>query len=248
MKLSSLIAALGATTAIAAGTATAGGYVPPIAESPVVVAPVVEMATPWEGGYVGASLGYVFGADDEIGLTSSVGGVVDARNKDLGSADIKGAALGVHGGYRWQRQNWVFGPELTIEGGSIDGSEDVTFVSNGTTQSAEFQNEINYLSTLVMKTGYVVRPDTLVYGTFGVAYGDFDVSVDGYDSDSYTKTGVAAGLGVERKMNPQLSVFAEYQYRYFEKEEVSFDDGASTLTTEATPKHSIVKVGVNYAF
>ncbi len=80
----------------------------------MIAAPVVQdaPASDWAGGYVGGSLGYAFAADDEIGLDLLQDGETASRGTALGNVDVKGVNAGLHAGYRWQRDNWVFGPEL----------------------------------------------------------------------------------------------------------------------------------------
>ena len=67
-------------------------------------------------------------------------------------------------------------------------------------------------------------------------------------TEGYTADGYSLGLGVERKVRDNLSVFAEWQYRNFGKEEVSFADGEAAIVTNATPEHHNIKVGVNFSF
>ncbi|WP_378947432.1 outer membrane protein [Paracoccus sp. R86501] len=247
MNLKSMFAT---TTALilGAGAAFAGGAVAPVIEAEPIMIDPAPVASDWAGAYVGGSLNYSFGADDEIGIAILEDGEQVDRDTDLGDADLKGVSAGIHAGYRWQRDKWVYGPELGIEAGSVDHEIDIMpFGFAGTVES-----EMNYLVTLVMKTGYEVMPGTLIYGTFGVAHGDFDynLSVDGENySDGFTATGVAAGLGVERKINEKMSVFASYQYRDLSKETASFtvDDGV-TAETKPTTAHSNIRVGMNYRF
>lgn len=222
----------------------AGGYIAPVTEVPVI-APIVDVApvSDWAGAYVGGSLGYSFGGDDEVGLDFFTGGTLTGRDTGLGDLDLNGPTASVHAGYRWQRGAWVFGPELAIEGGSVDDS--VEFSSGGTDYTAE--SSVNYIATLAMKTGYVVNPQTLVYGTAGLTYGDFSYDLN-TASEDYTANGWAVGLGVERKLSDRMSVFAEYQYRDFGSTDVSFADGADSIVTVATPKHQNVKLGVNFRF
>lgn len=240
MKIKFLVPGCVASAALlaAASTASAGGFVAPVVETTTVaVAPVGA----WQGAYAGGSLGYSFGSDDEIGFNAA-----EEDGAGIGAVDIKGLTAGAHVGYRWQRDRWIFGPELGIEGGSVDASDTVSF------EGGEFdvESSVNYIVTLVLKTAYAVDPQTLVYGTFGAARGDFDYSRSAGGSTetvSYSDTGLAAGLGVERLVSASTSVFAEYQYRDFGRTQVTFTEGGEA-TTVATPKHSNIKVGVNFRF
>ena len=219
----------GAALVALSGAAAAGGYVAPVVDDPVIAA-VPQSASSWNGLYLGGSIGYSFAADDEIGIRNP------GMNAALGKVDIKGATAGLHAGYRWQRGNWVYGPELWIEGGSVDDTADTSF--------GEVKSELNHLVGLQLKTGYLVDPQTLVYGTAGYVHGDFDYSIGGL-TEGYSADGYSLGLGVERKLRENLALFAEWQYRNFGKTDVGFDDG---LTTYATPEHHNIKLGVNFSF
>lgn len=232
-------------TVLASSAALAGGYVAPVVAP---VAPVVEEVpvSDWAGGYVGGSLGYSFAADDVVGLDVYQGGQLVQRNSDVGAVDVKGPTLGLHAGYRWQRDNWVFGPELWVEGGSVDATDTVSRPGAFDVESA-----VNYIIGLQLKTGYVANPQTLVYGTVGAVYGDFDYTLSnaaGSQTVNYDASGYSLGLGVERKLRDNLSVFAEWQYRNFGKTDVEFGDVSDSLLTRATPEHHNIKLGVNFSF
>ncbi len=243
------------TTIAVAGGAHAGGFIAPL--EPVAVAPVVTAESPldWAGGYAGLSLGYSFGADDEIGFDYLQGGNDNliGRRTALENVKVKGPTAGLHAGYRWQRGNWVYGPELAIEGGSVDDSRD--FVSPaqglGAATGYDLESKVNWIATLAFKTGYVVSPQTLVYGTAGVNHGDFDYTLTANGESQtvgYTQNGWVLGFGFERKLSQRMSIFAEYQYRQFGKTSIYYRDGSDSLRTEATPKHQNVRLGVNFSF
>lgn len=231
--------------------ANAGGYTPPVVDSGVV-APIVETAPvgDWAGGYAGLTLGYAFGGDDEVGLDVYNGGDLFGRGNNLGSTDMKGVNGGLHIGYRWQRDNWVFGPELWVEGGSIDATDTISYsgTADGTTITVEgeMESKVNYLAGLQFKTGYVVNPQTLVYGTIGYVHGDFDLSFG--ETVNYTANGYSVGLGAERKLRDNLSVLAEWQYRNFGKTDVAFGSTDDGEVTRATPEHHNFKLGLNFKF
>lgn len=230
---SALIAApLSVATALAAN---AGGFVAPVVEP--AIAPVVEVAAgDWQGAYAGATLGYAFGGEDRVGLALNGGAV-----SDYDKLELSGVNAGVRVGYRWQRNNWVFGPELGFEGGKIEDS----FNADGVDASSEIKNVL----ALRFKTGYAVNPETLVYGIVGVARAEVDYSVEGLGADisdgSLSRTGYVVGLGAERKLTERLSLTGEYEYANFGKETLT---DAAGYSTEATPKYHNVKLGLNFRF
>ncbi|QIR86155.1 outer membrane protein [Paracoccus sp. AK26] len=236
--------------------ALAGGYIAPVAD-PVVAAPVRESASAsdWAGGYVGGHIGYAFGGDDEVGADIYEDDAFLGSLSDLTTLKVKGLGAGVHLGYRWQRGNWVFGPELTLEGGDISDDKSGSDSVDGDDYTVGIESKVNHIVGLQFKTGYAVNPQTLVYGTAGYVRGDFDyilsasVNGDGGSiTEGYTADGYSLGLGVERKIRDNLSVFAEWQYRNFGKTEITFTEGSDAIATNATPEHHNVKVGVNFSF
>lgn len=250
MNVKFLLAACTASGAVAIGSsaAMAGGAIAPIVEvAPIEISPA-PVAGAWEGAYAGGSLGYLFGTDDEIGLATIVGGSQVARSTNLGDVGVSGVTAGLHVGYRWQRDRWVFGPELGVEFGGVDEKVNGTFGGS----PFELESEMKNVVTLVMKTGYSVDPQTLVYGTFGVARGSYDYTLTrggNSTTEGFSATGVAAGLGFERMMSDTMSVFGEYQYRHLGNTDVDFSTGAnSSLRSVASTSHSSIKVGVNFKF
>lgn len=242
--------ALAAAAAMLAPAAFAGGYVAPVEPAPIV-APVTQAPAPWAGAYVGGSVGYSFGADDEIGLELFEDSTPQAFAPGLGNVDISGPTAGLHVGYRWQRQRWVFGPELGIEFGNVDDKDELAF--RGTPTGVTAKTEMNHILSLRMKAGYLVDDRTMIFGTAGVVKGDFDYTLtDGTDKlkESDSPTGYSVGLGVERKMTDRLSLTAEWEYRNFGKTDIDFDEGipGEFLRTEATPEHHNVKLGLNFSF
>lgn len=238
---------LSAAAVLFAGTAAnAGGYIAPIVETEVVevIAPAVPLT--WDGAYVGGTLGYAFGGDDEVGY---------ARNDNVyyssDTLKLSGFNAGIRAGYRkqftGQSRNWVVGGELSYEGGNIkDSIEDGAY-------SAE--NKINNVLALRVKTGVLNQAqDTLFYGIIGAARADMDYKFAGVDggtafslsSEGETMTGYILGLGVERKLNERLSVTGEWEYANYGKETLKADGFA--YSTEMTPKYHNIKIGLNYQF
>lgn len=229
------IATMAGSLTFAALAANAGGYTPPVVE-PTPIAPVVieKPVGAWQGGYAGLTLGYAFQGKDRVGLTQA-----DDFLGDIGTMKLKGANAGVHVGYRWQKDRWVFGPELGYEGGNIKG--DTSAAIDGVDYSAE--TKVKDVLALRFKTGYSVSPDMLVYGIAGVARAKVDYSLNGV-SDDYKKTGYIVGLGVEKQINDKWSLTGEYEYANFGKKDLDFPG----VSTEATPKYNNIKVGVNFKF
>lgn len=262
MKRSSFYLSL--VGALVAGTAaTAGGYIAPIVEAPI---DIVEPAAPltWKGAYVGGTLGYAFGGDDEVGSSYN-----DSLFASPDTLELSGMNGGLRIGYRTQftgrTRDWVIGAEFGYEGGNIEDSFSTSEVRNvaGVPDTQDFtaKSSINSVMALRVKTGVLNQAqNTLFYGILGVAQADIDYSVTGeYDvykgaadpeiyeikGDGETMTGYIVGLGVERRLNERLSVTGEWEYANFGKETLKNDYGYST---EMTPDFHNIKVGLNYQF
>lgn len=227
-------------------TATAGGFTPPVVDAGVV-APIVETASSdWQGAYGGLTLGYAFNGKDEVGFSGSTG-----NEGDLGTLELNGVNGGLRVGYRWQRGNWVFGPELGYETGNIEDS--ISFGDSDST--TEVTSKVKNVLALRMKTGYAVRPDLLVYGIAGIARADVEykaevTSATASESQNrdFKKNGFVVGMGVEKQLTERMSVTGEYEYAQFGKTDRTFTIGGESATTEATPKYHNVKVGLNFKF
>lgn len=253
-------------TAIAAllglsGAASAGGYIAPVDDTPIVPAATLPAAAAdWSGAYGGLNLGYVFGGDDVVGLEVLEEGETASRGTDLGQLDLSGPTIGGQVGYRWQRSNWVYGPELWGELGSVDATDSIDYTDvydlDGVTidldLSGDYKSKMNNAIGLQFKTGYIVNPTTIVYGTAGLVRGDFEYSVtqEGVTSTrDYTANGYSLGLGAERKLGDRSSIFAEWQYRNFGKTDIDLSPSEGTeFLTKATPEHHLLKMGVNFSF
>ena len=210
--------------------ANAGGYAPPVVE-PVIAEPVLEAPAvgDWQGGYAGLTLGYAFGGNEDVGIN----GVTPGELK------LSGPNAGIRAGYRWQRDRWVFGPELGFEGGNIKDSFSI--------DGYDAESKIKNVLALRMKTGYVLNNDMLLYGIVGVARAKVDYSVVGNGAnidEEFNRTGYIIGLGAEKKLNERVSLTGEYEYADFGKENLS----AGGFSTNATPEYHNVKLGVNFKF
>jgi outer membrane immunogenic protein len=125
-------------------------------------------------------------------------GAAFSDNEDVEIVDDAAFLAGAHLGYNWQ------GPSNIVLG--IEG--DVSFL-----------DEIDYLATVRGRLGYAFGP-TLAYVTGGAAFIGFDENLAGDDSD----TGWVAGVGLERKLRPNVSIGAEALYYGFENDNSGGDD------------------------
>ena len=169
----------------AASAAFAGNADPAPAE-PVVYTPPPVVKPFWEGGYVGAQLGYAYGEFD-LG----------------GSFDNDSVIGGLTAGYLWNLGNdWYAGPEFQYDWA------DVSVTDPNTGNTATF-NEMARLKAVVGKA----MGNGFLYGTLGYAYADFDGVGTFFNGsgDSYL-----VGVGYDHRVSDNWTVGAEYMYHAFD--------------------------------
>jgi len=234
MKTASILTC--ATVLFSAGTALAGSL-----EDPVItpVTPAIEDAKPWQGAYVGGTLGYHFAGGDRVGITPAIGPSYSTGEE----LNISGPAISLRAGYRWQFNNFVVGGEVAAEAGSVEDS----FSGGGYSGSTQ----MNHALSLRVKAGTASKLfNSFIYGTVGVARAEFDYVVSGGGApvsfdETYSTNGYILGVGFERPISDRWTMTGEYEYVNFGTDELT--DGAGN-TTLATPLFHTIKLGVNYNF
>ena len=109
-----------------------------------------------------------------------------------------GVAGGVQAGYNFQQGPWVFGIEGDIQ---ATGADD-TFAP------WKFSNP--WFGTVRGRGGYAFN-NVLVYGTFGLAFGELRANTFGL-TESHTNVGWTAGIGAEVGLTRNWSAKVEYLY------------------------------------
>lgn len=158
-------------------------------DTPPIAAPCCNIS--WTGFYLGGNLGAAWPSDD-----FRYDRFYDYRDND--DAELIG---GLHLGYNWQGVNYVV---LGIEG------------------DVDFSDTFDYLASIRARLGYAFDR-TLLYATAGVAFAGlsdnfFNDRVPGTNFywDTSSDTGWVAGVGIETKVTPALSVGVEALYYSFD--------------------------------
>jgi outer membrane immunogenic protein len=143
-------------------------------------------------------------------------------------ASPSGVAGGLQAGYNWQSGQFVFGGETDMQ---ISGADD-TF--------AQWKFSNPWFGTLRGRAG-VGFSNFLVYGTFGLAYGDLKAETAGL-SEVRTELGWTGGLGMEVGFAPNWSARIEYLY-------LDLSDRTFSLTgVDNGLQSNVLRLGVNYHF
>lgn len=185
---------------------------------------------------------------------------------DFGRAAFTG---GLQGGYNWQIQRFVFGPEVDF---NYNGVNETDIVNRPLTPPVagnfihHISHKLDWFGTVRGRAGFTIIPEWLVYVTGGLAYGHissatsalFSVGDDHYvGSHSTTRAGWTVGGGNEWAVTPNWSVKLEYLYmdlgtfsyrdRCVNCNALGFDPTLAYQTDIKTKEH-IVRFGLNYRF
>ena len=182
--------------------------------APVMAAAPAAYTSLWSGGYAGAQLGYGW-ADRSVGNQDTIvnqlgrpGEVFDDINTRFGNigADGDGMTGGVHGGYLWNTDRFVYGLEGDFDFADIQLDNNV-----GT---------VDRIGRIKAKAGYDLG-QTLIYATAGAAYAEADLF-----GGNFSDWGWVAGVGADYMVTDAVSVGAEVLYHDFEE----FDNSGTDLS------------------
>jgi len=139
-----------------------------------------------------------------------------------------GIAGGGQLGYNWQTGQFVLGVETDIQ---ASGADD-TF--------APYKFSNPWFGTLRGRAGFAIN-NVLLYGTFGLAYGELKGEFFGVEEDK-TLVGWTGGAGMEVGFAPNWSAKVEYLY-------MDLGSRAYTITgVNNGLQASYLRLGVNYHF
>lgn len=168
-----------------------------------MAAPMAPVAPPpalsWTGPYVGVDLGYMWGSTsvNDNGTVTETGA---ATNGILG---------GVLAGYNWQIDDtWVAGIEADASLANVHGT--------GVAVPPDLPNsyDLNWTANVRGRIGYLIMPDTLLYGAGGLALTDlrFTEGSSPAPAIGVTRAGWTVGAGIEHAFSDQLTGRLEYLY------------------------------------
>jgi outer membrane immunogenic protein len=201
----------------------------------------------WNGFYVGGNGGYAWEADqrDEV-ISNNLGASIKTSG-----FDSQGGFGGGQLGFNWQRGPVVLGVEADIQGASID--DDFHRLVSGNDVKAS--TKLDDFGTVRGRLGYAFDR-VLLYGTGGFAWGNThdNIVVNGvaHLDDDTTRTGWAAGGGIEFAWDRHFSVKLEYQRLDLGGERMSAPvipaNGITVFSNRIDHTYDTVRIGLNYRF
>lgn len=183
----------------------------------------------WTGFYLGLNGGYGFGkstVSNNVGSTDSFG--------------VKGAQVGGTLGYNLQTGSWVWGIEGDLDYSAMKGSS-TTFCI------IPCQVSNTWMGTARARLGYAGWDRWLPYITGGLAAGNVKIE-QGAFSDSRTKFGWTAGLGLEYAILANWS--AKVEYLYVDLGTAVCPSPTCNPASDVSTKFNanLVRLGLNYRF
>jgi outer membrane immunogenic protein len=175
-----------------------------------VAAPPPPPAFSWQGFYVGAHAGYGFG----VAKASAQSGIDSLDPDFIGGRGFIGGLLA---GY-----NYMVMPRTLV---GIEGDANwsniahVDSVQDSLGDVFTLKAEQKQAYSLRARFGYLLAPETLLYGTAGWSWSQFSLAVDlaGLGSDSNTQwfNGPQVGAGIETMVAPGWIARLEYLHTFY---------------------------------
>jgi len=154
-----------------------------------------------------------------------------------GTADTSGILGGVVGGYSWQSGPFVVGIEGDLMAADINGSHRFNAGLN------QVNPTIDTMADLRLRAGVAIRPQVLVFATFGGAWANADLPVTGPGGGSGSTDffGWSVGGGAEVALSPNWSARFDYQFTDFNSESVNYSGNKLDFDPDAnTYRGSII--------
>jgi outer membrane immunogenic protein len=157
-----------------------------------------------------------------------------------GTADTSGVLGGVAGGYSWQSGPFVVGVEGDVMAADISGSQNFNSGLN------QVSPAIDTMADLRLRAGVAVRPQVLLFATFGGAWANADLPVTGPGGGSGSADffGWSVGGGAEVALSPNWSARFDYQFTDFDSETVDYPGGKLDFDPDA----NTYRGSLNYRF
>jgi outer membrane immunogenic protein len=215
----------------------------------------------WDGTYVGVNVGV--GIPDSPRDTT----VIDPTPVPTpifttsDRTDRAGVVGGAQAGINKVVLPWLLlGLEADIQGADLQQSNRLLYPAGlqGPGSFADSQTRLNWFGTLRGRAGWLVTPETMLYATGGLAFGEVKLNQTAFSaaggntttsSASDTKAGWTVGAGIESRLwNSNWTAKAEYFYVDFRNLTTSTVLGVLPLNqvTSADFTTHVVRVGVNY--
>jgi outer membrane immunogenic protein len=193
-----------------------------------------------------------------------------------------GAQVGIFGGYSWQIENYVIGLEGDFAWTNTSSSKNflpgqsvcISYCGSGASSAGDQTSvQLGWNASLRPRFGYLLTPDTLLYGTTGLAIQSVKISQtcaftlsdplcevtagnpSSTATNKYTTLGYTLGAGLE-KIIDEWVIRAEYRYTQYGNINVNSIMSASgggytnssSINSNVRISTQLVNLGIAYKF
>ena len=165
-------------------------------------------------------------------LGGTVGGATvsyDRAPATPGSVSADGLLGGIVGGYSWQHGPFVIGVEGDFLASDVGGSARINGGRNKVSPG------FDTLADLRLRAGITALPNLLLFGTFGGAWANADLPINGPGGAFREATffGWSAGAGAEYAFDQNWSARFDYQFTDFDAETIKYPGGTQTFDPDS---------------
>lgn len=195
---------------------------------------VPALAAPYDGFYVGGSVGYGTGDANQTRWSGAHGAPLTNIQAD---AELDGWTFGAFAGHNWTHGGMVLGVEGNWDFGGPVGDD-------GEPERNEWAQ--NWEASLRGRAGFLLNPTTLLYATAGYSWADYDGNVLNAPTSSRSNTfgGWTYGLGLEFGLGTNMTGRVQYRHNEYDAERVDFTPDFYDI--EAGPSIDHFSVGLAF--
>lgn len=241
----------------------------------------------WSGPYAGLSGGYLssqsnWSTQNVLGW-GATGPSSAPDSSGSQTFNSSGAQVGIFGGYSWQIENYVVGLEGDFNWTNTSSSKNFLpgqstclggYCGSGVSTAGDQTSvQLGWNASLRPRFGYLLTPDTLLYGTAGLAIQSVKISQtcaftltdplcsdtagspSGTATNNYTTLGYTLGAGLE-KIIDEWVIRAEYRYTQYGNINVNSTmsgsgggyTNSSSINSNVRISTQLVNLGIAYKF
>lgn len=202
-------------------------------------------AQDWSGQWGGFALGHGSGSYQQGDFEKHQPGVENQLGVEV---DVDSILLGLHYERNFQRGNQVLGFDVGLSNGVKGITPMGTAAPYWSCEDGDCNVEIEALLTLRGRYGWLMTPETMIYGAGGLAAGKVEGGIyDSFQQGSSTAIGYTIGAGLAHMIQPDLMLYAEVNHVDLGTLEFGWGDGPDD-TLDGKGDFSTVLIGVNFRF
>ncbi|MBA3910147.1 MAG: hypothetical protein C0524_09735 [Rhodobacter sp.] len=210
-----------------------------LATSAVLLASPVS-AQDWSGTWAGMAIGYGAGTYDQGDFEAGQEGV---------RVEVDRAIVGLHLERNFQRESTVFGFDVDISNGVYGMRPQGTGAPWWSCTIGDCVVDITAFMTIRGRYGWLLNPETMVYGAVGLAAGKAEGGIlDSLQEGSSTAVGYTVGGGVSRMIGPNTVIYGEINHVDLGTLQFGAGDTPGEDVFDAKGDFATIKLGANFRF